>query len=536
MVTGVRQMGLPERAFAGVALVVAVLAAVFWSTSASMVAVWKGSGTYSHGFVIVPAFLWLVWRRRHLLARLPIRPAWWALPATAMLGLLWLTGQWMALAQPSQFALVAMVPAVVAGTLGAAWVRALSFPLVFLFFAVPFGESLVPVLMDWTADFTVAALQMSGVPVYRDGLHFDIPSGRWSVVDSCSGIRYLFATLAVSSLYSWTIYRRTTRRLLFIAVALLVAIVANWVRAYGIVMLGHLSDNRIATGADHLIYGGVFFGVVMALIFALGAVWHEDPPPQAVDREASFAGSSGTAAGRAGRSVRDGVVAVATWAMMLVWPALSLDTGRHGEPQAIAAPPIRPTGGWVTLEQPLASWRPVLRNPAAVSSGSFAKGDRTVGIHVGLFGRSTPESKLTTAMNRLLEPDGLDPNWKLAQQGSVHTQWSGQALDARTGVLVGSEARLLAWQWYWVDGSVTADPLRASALQLLARLRGRNEVSAWITVYARELGDPGGASETLRQFLADASTAIDAALRQTTPRDGLADAHLSGSERGVASR
>ena len=267
---------MPERAFAWVAVVVVALAAIFWRTSASLVATWDASGTYSHGFLIVPAFLWLVWTRRQVLSRLPVRPSWWALPVLAVTGAIWLAAQWTSLALPAQFALVAMVPAATAATLGAAWVRALLFPFAFLFFAVPFGESWVPVLMDWTADFTVAALKLSGVPVYRDGLHFDIPSGKWSVVDSCSGIRYLFACLSVSSLYSWTIYRGTARRLLFIGCALVIAIVANWIRAYGIVMLGHLSNNQIATGADHLVYGGLFFGIIMALVFALGAVWRED--------------------------------------------------------------------------------------------------------------------------------------------------------------------------------------------------------------------------------------------------------------------
>ena len=38
-------------------------------------------------------------------------------------------------------------------------------------------------------------------------------------------------------------------------------VLANWVRAYIIVMLGHLSGNTIATGVDHLVYGWVFFGM-----------------------------------------------------------------------------------------------------------------------------------------------------------------------------------------------------------------------------------------------------------------------------------
>ena len=41
--------------------------------------------------------------------------------------------------------------------LGWAVTRQMAFPLAFMFFMVPIGEFLLPVMMDWTADFTVGA-------------------------------------------------------------------------------------------------------------------------------------------------------------------------------------------------------------------------------------------------------------------------------------------------------------------------------------------------------------------------------------------
>ncbi len=123
----------------------------------------------------------------------------------------------------------------------------------------------MPTLIDWTADFTIAALKLTGIPVFREGAHFQIPSGRWSVVEACSGVRYLIASLMVGILYAYLTYRSMRRRLLFIGVSILVPIVANWLRAYMIVMIGHLSGNTLAVGVDHIIYGWIFFGVVMAV-------------------------------------------------------------------------------------------------------------------------------------------------------------------------------------------------------------------------------------------------------------------------------
>jgi exosortase A len=498
-------LGLPERAFAAVAASVAAIALIFWSTSASMVSVWNASGTYSHGYFVVPAFLWLVWGRRQMLSRLPVAPAWWALLPLAIAGGGWLISQWMVLAQPAQFAMVTMVPLAIASVLGMAWVRALAFPLAFLYFAVPFGESWVPVLMDWTADFTVAALKLSRVPVYRDGLHFEIPNGKWSVVDSCSGIRYLFACLSVSSLYAWTIYRGRLRRLTFVGLSLLIAIVANWLRAYGIVMLGHLSNNQIATGADHLVYGALFFGVIMALVFALGAFWREDREPSRPAASSSVDPLPTLARASTPRRV---MAALAT-ALVLVAAPLLPSGASHEPPRLWIVPSdIRPSGGWLPVGEAVASWQPRLNNPAAVIAQSFEKHSRRVSVHLGLFERPTLDSKLTSGRNRLLEPDGLNPQWKLAGQGFAQAHWAGSTFDVRTGVLVASERRLLAWHWYWVDGIATTSPTRAALLQILARLRGRSEVCAWISAYTAVGDEPSAATRALQEFVADMSTSI----------------------------
>jgi exosortase A len=248
----------PMQAFAAVAGVLVAVLAAFAPTTLSMVEIWRRTETFTHGFLVIPVVLGFVWLRRADLARIPVRPARSALPLLLAAGLLWLLGKLSSSLAPSQLAVVAMVPATVAALFGWGWVRALAFPLAFLFFAVPFGEVFVPTLIDWTADFTVAAVAASGVPVYREANNFVIPSGRWSVVEACSGIRYLIASLMLGSLYAWMAYRSTRKRIAFIAAAIAVPLVANWLRAYGIVMLGHLSGNRIATGVDHLIYGWLF--------------------------------------------------------------------------------------------------------------------------------------------------------------------------------------------------------------------------------------------------------------------------------------
>ena len=178
----------------------------------------------------------------------------------------------------TQFALVATLILAIISTLGISVSRQIAFPLAFLLLSVPIGDFMMPKLMEWTAWFTVLALRASGIPVYQEGLQFVIPSGNWSVVEACSGIRYIIASVTVGTLFAYLNYVTLRRRLIFIAISFIVPVIANWLRAYMIVMIGHLSGNKLAVGVDHLIYGWVFFGIVIMAMFAIGARWSENAP------------------------------------------------------------------------------------------------------------------------------------------------------------------------------------------------------------------------------------------------------------------
>ncbi len=256
---------------------------VYHETTASMISIWMRSETFAHGFLIFPFSAYLIWGQRKRLSKVFFQPSPLALLVLASLGFSWLLATLASVQVFKQFLLIAMIPAAVWAILGRRMVWALAFPLAYLVLAVPFGEALIPPLIDFTADFTVKALQLTGIPVYREGSFFSIPSGNWSVVEACSGIRYLIASFTLGTLYAYLTYHSLKRRLIFIALSLIVPIVANGIRAYMIVMTGHLSDMQLAVGVDHLIYGWVFFGFVMLLLFWIGSFWREDDNTYAND-------------------------------------------------------------------------------------------------------------------------------------------------------------------------------------------------------------------------------------------------------------
>ncbi len=507
----------PGLAFLGL---VALCIGVYFQTAAAMVSIWVRSETFAHAFVVPPLVLWMVWRKRAELSALAPRPSPWMLPVLAVAALAWLLGDLMVANAVAQLAFTAMLVVAVPATLGWDVTRRLIFPLAFLFFAVPVGEALTPQMMQWTADFTVMALRASGIPVYREGLQFVVPTGNWSVVEACSGIRYLMASFMVGSLFAYLNYSSPRRRLAFAAVSIALPIVANWLRAYMIVMLGHLSNNRIATGADHLLYGWVFFGVVILGMFFIGARWAEPArPPRPADTVRR--------GGRSGSGAAPSWPVAAAAALLIVAPQLVLN-GRPAD-SAVATRPVIAmpdtlAGGWTAVDEPPGEWKPVYVEPSAEALRTYRHGNLRVGVYIAYYRGQTPQSKLISSNNMLLASS--DHRWNLLQQGSrdlaLDDALGGSgALALSTGTLLASEVpgrvdrpRLETARYYWVGGRHTASDVGAKLYGAWQRLAGGADESAAVIVFARDVPN-GSAAAALDAFVRANLVAIDNILRET---------------------
>ena len=188
------------------AIVFVALFVLYRDTVMAMATIWARSDTFTHGFLVPPISLWLICRARDRVKTILTASCVWILPLMAGSGFLWLFGEMAHVAALSQFAFTALLVLCVPALLGIHVTRNLAFPLAFRFFAVPFGEFALPQLMEWTASATITGLRLSGIPVYREGLHFVIPSGSWSVVEACSGVRYLIASAMVGTLVACLAY------------------------------------------------------------------------------------------------------------------------------------------------------------------------------------------------------------------------------------------------------------------------------------------------------------------------------------------
>lgn len=489
--------------------VLALVAATLWlyrETGLAMVDVWLRSDTFAHGILVAPISLWLIWRQRGRLAALTPRAQPWVLLPMAGLALLWFGADLVVVNAPAQFALVGLLIVAVPAVLGWQVARAILFPLLFLFFAVPFGEFMVPPMMDWTADFVVYALQMTGVPVLRDGLQFVIPSGKWSVVTECSGVRYLMASFMVGSLFAYLNYRSYKRRAVFMAVALVAPILANWVRGYMIVMIGHLTDNRLAAGVDHILYGWVFFGLVIFAMFMVGMRWAEPDEPDVPAADGS---------GDAGKGGSRRLAALGAGLAIVSLPHAVIGAMQASDRAAATVQVSLPdgfAGGWQQAGERIADWTPHFLNPSAQAQRVYEGPAGRVGVYLAYYRAQNAQSKLVNSLNGLLGIN--DRAWKQGADRIEVVQTQAGPVTVRRARLGGPEtagvsaqANLVTWRAYWVDGRFMASDVEAKIAGAVSRVQGHGDDGAIVVLFAGEATTEASKS-ALEAFARDNWTAL----------------------------
>jgi exosortase A len=473
-----------------VGVCIAGLLASYWSTARDMFDTWVVSSTYAHGILIAPISAWLIWSRRRELASLPVRVNPRVLPLFAVAGAFWLAGRLAGVAAMQQFAMVAAIPLLVWALLGDRVARALAFPLGFLLLAVPFGDFLLPYLMEQLAGVLVVALRLTGIPVYREGLDFVTPSANWSIAEACAGLRFLVACLTGGVLYAYLRYRRLSRRVLFVAAAVLVPVVANWMRAYLVVVLETFGGGRYSIASDHIMYGWLFFGAVTLLLFWAGSRWREDD-------QAAPAAPIRAAPGLASPVGAIVSVAFVAAALIAVWPVLAsaIEGQTANATPVLDIPPY--AGKWQASPEAATQWTPHFTRPAAEVHRAYADGARRAGLYVGYYADERHGSKLVSSMNLLVS--GSD-GWRVVDQSARTVVAGKEAIQFAEYRLQGSGSRVMVWQTYWVDGLYTSNPYWAKVLQIRSQLLRHSDGGAVVMLYMPYEDESKPAADALREF------------------------------------
>ena len=473
-----------------------ILLLIFHRDTADMVMIWWNISTFNHCLLIVPIIGWLVHQRRDLLLQLSPTTYWPALIYCAAAAAGWLLGDAAGVAVARQLGLLMMLQGSVAALLGINLARGVLFPLFYMFFLLPIGDEAVPMLQTITAKMSMAMLGWTNIPAHIDGIFITTPTGYFKVAEACSGVQFLVAMLAYGALVANLCFNSIARRAAFMALCIVVPILANGVRAFGTIYIAHHTNIEFAAGFDHVFYGWIFFAIVIAIVMAIGWRFFDKSADAAEFDPAQLRSAAGSAltVNKAIAAMLVIVLAPVGWSMLIAAQVSPV-------PAQIALPQVP---GWTQVGYaPVYPWQPHFAGASTQKMARYrnANGD-IADLYIAVFDRQAEDRELIGFGQGAVNPDS---KWAWTAQLTAPPNGKAERITAP-----GPVARDVI-SFYRAGGVTSGSSGKIKLATLKARLLGGNQQAVAILVSAEHRGN------------ASPRTALDAFITGLGNIDNLAD-------------
>jgi len=230
----------------------------------------------THAWAVPFIILYVIWRQRGEFQRQAGMPSWrgfgWVL--------LFLTVAWFGArggqARIAQVSLIGLVWSVPYALWGRGMGRLMLFPVWFLLFTVPvysFLDVFTVHLRTLSSGMATGILNGFGMAIERSGtaIFSKTPGAEFNVdvADPCSGIRSLFAIMALMAAYAYLSLKTRFQRWTLFACAIPVAMIGNMFRIFSICVIARIFSQEIATGFYHDYSPFVIFMLAVSLMLLL---------------------------------------------------------------------------------------------------------------------------------------------------------------------------------------------------------------------------------------------------------------------------
>lgn len=478
----------------------AAIAVLYWPTVASLWQRWQPDPSYSHGWLIFAISGWLIWREASAGRLAAGRPSILGVLAIPVLGIAWLLAMAGSIGIVQWLLLPALLFAAAFALYGWTALRRLWFPIGFTLFAIPIWDGITPILQAITIKVVGVALMALHIPALLIGDRVELPSGTFQIVEGCSGTHFFMVSATLAVLYGWLWYRRLKPTLALLAVALAVAMLANWLRVFLVIYAGYLTEmQHFLVQVDHYYFGWVMYMLLMAPVFWFAR--HFEPEDAATDPAAATANVGATPQQPAGtppgtstpNPLRPAALALAALCIAPVaWWLLTMADTRP-------APEAMPPGeaGWQLSGSARPDWEPRYRGADATLDGAYWRGPSTVDAWIVYYRRPTQGRELASQTNRLA--NRRDGRLELSSGEAVLHSGGGRRLIRYTHIIGGRES---------------TGAIEARLQQIVATLSGRPE-AALLAISTNCGADCAAAREELAAFEQDMGERLRQAIADT---------------------
>ena len=248
---------------------------------------------YSHAILVPVISGFAAWRVLSLMEeKLPVVGDWWGIPIIVMGLIIQFVAMWYEIGLVAggivseyftAVGLVISIWGIFIAYFGIPALKLFWFPLAYLVFMIPGLPGppevwLKAQLKDIVTGSSSFFLELFGYSVFVQENVIEIPGVVLGVADACSGIRSLWAMLAVAPAAAWFLRLRPFLIALFLPLGIFLAIFQNVIRVVATALLCDWFDMSWATGTKHDMVGGLSFFLSAIILIVVANVLA--PPPQ----------------------------------------------------------------------------------------------------------------------------------------------------------------------------------------------------------------------------------------------------------------
>jgi exosortase D (VPLPA-CTERM-specific) len=263
----------------------------YWPNLEILVKQWLRNDDFSHGLLIVPISIYLIWEKRGQLAAVDIRGDWRALPLMGVAVGLYIVGELGAELFTTRVAIISLLIGSIWLLYGYSVVRVIRFPLLFLFMMLPLPgfiyRNITFPLQLLSSFMSVGILQSLGITAYREGNVIDMGFSQFQVVEACNGLRFILPLLTLGVLFAfwWSKENVMWKRIVLILASIPIAILSNVIRIAGTGIVSMVWGTEAAQGFFHDFSGWAVFMLCFGFyaLLNVGLRFLPGKPPQRED-------------------------------------------------------------------------------------------------------------------------------------------------------------------------------------------------------------------------------------------------------------
>jgi exosortase A len=439
-----------------ITLLTVVIIIIFLPTWSSLFSVWATlDHAYSHGSISTLLAIYALYSRKTEINNTPQTTNYIAIIALFFTSFTWFITQYIQIQIAGQLLLPAIIFFTIAGKFGLNIANQSIIPLMYIMLGIPVWDYLVPFLQAITTFVAGGILNLINIPVFIQGNFISIPFGTFQVAGGCSGVRYLLSAMTLSLFFAQKSPKKTI--ILTLLTGIFFGLLANWIRVFLIILIGHMTEMTSSLVKDHDTFGWVVFGASLIPAFFVFGIIEKKTKQNSkpiINNETSKNNTPSIQTSHLGLSLLLLSLSIGP-ALLLIQTNQSINTTQY----KFSHTP--PNSDWIHIESNN-NWSPILKGAYLYQNIAFQnKTDRSQ-IHINniFFGTEEQGKELISDDHKLLGND----NWNKKPLASG-IQLPNSVKVSPAVVSYNNQTKLV-YHYYKVGNTETPNKLLAKLAQI----------------------------------------------------------------------